>query len=82
MSTKRKPENSEKKEFKKKLKNLPKEVFDDFKNVLVKHGLKNVDVHSIKVTPLDRLTQEDCRRRGKRLHCQYDNRGRLRCWCV
>ncbi|WP_108867518.1 hypothetical protein [Aquimarina aquimarini] len=70
-----------KKEFKKKLKNVPPEIFDEIKQLFAKYGVENIDIKDLKIIPRDNPTQEECEQQGKILECTYKGDGSSYCWC-
>ncbi len=67
MSTKKKNT----KQFKTSLKQLPDTIYEEVAALLAKHGVKNVRVDRIRVTPLEARyeTQEECEAAGKIWQC-------------
>lgn len=70
-----------KKEFKKKLNTIPEELFDEIAELFKKHGIDNIEVKDVKISPLDGPTQQECHAQGLNWYCRYRRDGSSYCWC-
>ena len=76
-------------DFKSNLKNIPLDIFEKIEALLSEHGLDDVEVTGIDITPLNEVstqdegpTKDDCAKKGKKQKCKKKKDGTLKCWCV
>ena len=65
------------KEFKAKVKQLPKEFYEEVNKLLKKHGVDDGEVDRIKLHHTKKVCSD-----GKELYCYTDSNGNTHCRCI